>query len=144
MVPSIRVSGRGLIFWHGKQYLDIRTESTKQSDDPESTKAMTGTGIEGSESSTCNDFKQVIVAMPRYSTIFLAEFKQSTLQDMSWLLGCFLTTLGNLLTNQHRTCGPLLAPMISKPTWSRILQGDQTSHNACRVLGLCSVDVLWV
>jgi len=79
MVPSIRVSGRGLIFRHGKQYLDTRTESTKQSDHSESTKAVTGTGIEGSKSSTCNDFKQVIVAVPRCSTISLAKFRQLTL-----------------------------------------------------------------
>jgi len=82
MVPSIRVSGRGLIFRHGKRYLDTRTKSTKQSDDPESTKAMTDAGIGGSESSTCNDFKQVIVAAPKCSIISLAEFRQSTLQDM--------------------------------------------------------------
>ena len=82
MVLSIRVSGRGLIFRHGKRYLDTRTESTKQSNDPESTKAMTGAGIEGSESSTCNDFKQVIVAAPRYSIVSLAEFRQSTLQGV--------------------------------------------------------------
>ena len=79
MVLSIRVSGRGLIFQHGKQYLDTRTESTKQSDDPESTKAMTGAGIGGSKSSTCNNFKQVIVAALRCSIISLAEFRQSTL-----------------------------------------------------------------
>jgi len=79
MVPSIRVSGRGLIFRHGKRYLDTRTESTKQSDHSESTKAVTGTGIEGSKSSTCNDFKQVIVAVPRCSTISLAKFRQLTL-----------------------------------------------------------------
>jgi len=82
MVPSIRVSGRGLIFWHGKRYLDTRTESTKQSDDPESTKVMTGAGIGGSESSTCNNFKQVIIAVPKYSIVSLAEFMQSTLQGV--------------------------------------------------------------
>jgi len=82
MVPSIRVSRRGLIFWHGKQYLDTRTESTKQSDDPESTKATADTGIEGSENLTCNDFKQVIIAMPRCSTVSLAEFRQLTLQGV--------------------------------------------------------------
>jgi len=79
MVLSIRVSGRGLIFQYSKRYLDTRTESTKQSDDPESTKTMTGAGIEGSESSTCNDFKQVIVAALRCSIVSLAEFRQSTL-----------------------------------------------------------------
>jgi len=79
MVPSIRISGRGLIFQHGKQYLDIRTESTKQSDDPESTKAIISTGIGGSKSSTCNDFKQIIIAVSRCSTISLAKFRQSTL-----------------------------------------------------------------
>jgi len=82
MVPSIRVSRRGLIFWYGKRYLDTRTEFTKQSDNPESTKAMTSTRIGESKSSTYNDFKQVIVATPRYSTIFLAEFRQSTLQGV--------------------------------------------------------------
>ena len=35
----------------------------KQSEDPESTKVLTGTGIGGSESLTCNDFKQVSVAV---------------------------------------------------------------------------------
>jgi len=54
----------------------------KQSEDPESTKALTGTRIGESESSTCNDFKQVSVAVPRRSIIFLARFKQSTPQDM--------------------------------------------------------------
>jgi len=82
MVLSIRVSGRGLIFRYGKRYLDTKTESTKQSDDPESTKAMTGAEIGGSESSTCNDFKQVIVAAPRCSIVSLAEFRQSTLQGV--------------------------------------------------------------
>ena len=82
MVSSIRVSERELILWHGKQYLDTRTESTKQSDNPESTKTMTGTGIEGSESLTYNDFKQVIIAVHKCNTIFLAEFRQLTLQDM--------------------------------------------------------------
>jgi len=82
MVPSIRVSGRGLIFQHGKRYLDTRTESTKQLDNPESTKATTGTGIEVSKSSTCNDFKQIIVAAPRCNTVSLAEFRQLTLQGV--------------------------------------------------------------
>jgi len=82
MVLSIRISRRGLIFRHGKRYLDTRTESTKQSDDPESTKAMTGAGIRESESSTCNDFKQVIVAVLRCSIVSLAEFRQSALQSM--------------------------------------------------------------
>jgi len=54
----------------------------KQSEDPESTKALTGTRIGGSESLTCNDFKQVSVAAPRRSIISLAEFKQSTPQGM--------------------------------------------------------------
>ena len=54
----------------------------KQSEDPESTKVLTGTRIGGSESSTCNDFKQVGIAAPRRSIIFLARFKQSTPQDM--------------------------------------------------------------
>ena len=76
------MSGRELIFRHGKRYLDTRTESTKQSDNPESTKAMTDTRIGGSESSTCNDFKQVIVAAPRCSIVSLAEFRQLTLQGV--------------------------------------------------------------
>ena len=54
----------------------------KQSEDPESTKALTGTGIGESESSTCNDFKQVSVAIPRHSIISLARFKQSTPQGV--------------------------------------------------------------
>jgi len=54
----------------------------KQSEDPKSTKALTGTGIEGSESSTCNDFEQVSVATPRCSIISLAGFKQSTPQNV--------------------------------------------------------------
>jgi len=54
----------------------------KQSEDPESTKALTGTGIGRSESSTCNDFKQVSVAAPRRSIISLARFKQSTPQGV--------------------------------------------------------------
>jgi len=82
MVLSIRVSGRGLIFQHSKRYLDTRTESTKQSDDPKSTKATIGTRIGGSESSICNDFKQVIIAVPRCSIISLAESRQSTLQGV--------------------------------------------------------------
>jgi len=40
------------------------------------------TGIGGSESSTCNDFKQVSVAAPRRSIISLTGFKQSTPQDV--------------------------------------------------------------
>jgi len=51
----------------------------KQSEDPKSTKALTRTGIRESESSTCNDFKQVSVAAPRCSIISLAGFKQLTL-----------------------------------------------------------------
>jgi len=82
MVLSIRVSRRELIFRHGKQYLDTRTESTKQSDDPEFTKAITGAGIGESKSLTCNDFKQVIIAVPRCSIVSLAEFRQSTLQGV--------------------------------------------------------------
>ena len=54
----------------------------KQSEDPKSTKALTGTGIGESESSTCNDFKQVSVIAPRCSIISLAEFKQLTPQGM--------------------------------------------------------------
>jgi len=50
----------------------------KQSEDPESTKVLIGTGIGGSESSTYNDFEQVSVAAPRHSIISLAGFKQST------------------------------------------------------------------
>jgi len=144
MVLSIRVSGRGLIFQHGKQYLDTRTESTKQSDDPESTKAMTDAGIGGSESSTCNDFKQVTVTASRCSIVSLTEFRQSTLQGVRWLPGCFLTTLGNSLTDWCRTRGPLLALTIGKPVWGRTLQGDWTGYSACRVLGSCGIDVLWV
>jgi len=82
MVSSIRVSGRGLIFQHSKQYLDTRTESTKQLDDSESTKATTDTGIGESESSTCNDFKQIIIAVPRYSIVSLAESRQLTFQSV--------------------------------------------------------------
>jgi len=54
----------------------------KQLEDPEFTKALIGTGIGGSKSSTCNDFEQVSVAAPRYSIISLAEFKQSTPQGV--------------------------------------------------------------
>ena len=82
MVSSIRVSGRGLIFQHSKQYLDTRTESTKQLDDSESTKATTDTGIGESESSTRNDFKQIIIAVPRYSIVSLAESRQLTFQSV--------------------------------------------------------------
>ena len=46
----------------------------KQLEDPESTKALTGTGIGGSESLTCNDFEQVSIAAPRRSIISLAGF----------------------------------------------------------------------
>ena len=60
----------------------MRAKSMKQSEDPKSTKALTGTGIEGSESSTCNDFEQVSVATPRCSIISLAGFKQSTPQNV--------------------------------------------------------------
>jgi len=57
----------------------MRAKSMKQLEDPESTKALIGTGIGGSESSICNDFEQVSIAIPRCSIISLAGFKQSTL-----------------------------------------------------------------
>ena len=56
----------------------MKAKSMKQSEDPESTKALTGTRIGGSESLTCNDFKQVSVAASRHNIISLAEFKQLT------------------------------------------------------------------
>jgi len=49
----------------------------KQSEDFESTKVLTGTGMEESKSSACNNFKQVSIAVSRYSIVSLAGFKQS-------------------------------------------------------------------
>jgi len=60
----------------------MRAKSMKQSEDPESTKALTGTRIGGSESLTYNNFKQVSVATPRHSIISLAGFKQLTPQGV--------------------------------------------------------------
>jgi len=54
----------------------------KQSEDPESTKALIGTRMGESESSTCNDFKQISITVPRCSTVSLAGFKQLTPQGM--------------------------------------------------------------
>jgi len=61
IVPSIRASGQGLIFRHGKWYLDMRAKSMKQSEDPESTKVLTETRIGGSESSTCNSIQTITI-----------------------------------------------------------------------------------
>jgi len=66
-----------LIFWYGKWYLDTRAEFMKQSEDSESTKVLTGTGMEESKSSACNNFKQVSIAVSRYSIVSLAGFRQS-------------------------------------------------------------------
>jgi len=82
IVPSIRMSGRSLIFWSGKQFLDTKTESTKQSDDPEFTRALTDAGKEDDESMTYNAFKTVSDAKPRFSADSLAGFRQSTPQGM--------------------------------------------------------------
>ena len=57
-------------------------ESTKQSDDPESTRVLTDVGKEGDESMTCSAFKTVSDAEPRFSTDSLAGFRQSTPQGM--------------------------------------------------------------
>ena len=76
------MSGRDLIFWSGKQFLDTKTESTKKSDDPESTRTLTDAGKEGDESMTCNAFKTVSNAEPRFSADSLAGFRQSTPQGM--------------------------------------------------------------
>ena len=82
IVLSIRISGWGLIFWSGKQFLDTKIESTKQSDDPESTRVLTDAGKEGDESMTCNAFKTVSNAEPRFSADSLVGFRQSTPQGM--------------------------------------------------------------
>jgi len=74
------VSEQGLIFWSGKQFLDTKIESTKQSDNPESTRALTDARKEGDKSMTCNAFKMVSDAEPRFSADSLAGFRQSTPQ----------------------------------------------------------------
>jgi len=76
------MSEQGLIFWSGKQYLDTKTESTKQSDDPESTRVLTDTEKEEDENMTCNAFKTVSDAEPRFSADSLAGFRQLTPQGM--------------------------------------------------------------
>jgi len=76
------VSGRGLIFWNGKQFLDTKTESTTQSDNPESTRALMDARKEGDKSMTCNAFKTVSDTEPRFSADSLAGFRQLTPQSM--------------------------------------------------------------
>ena len=55
--------------------------TAKQSEDPESTKALTDTGNRGDESMTSKEFKPLSVATPRYSVIALTGSRQLTSQD---------------------------------------------------------------
>jgi len=70
------VSRRGSIFQVGKQYLDTKIKSTKQSEDPESTKALIDTGNRREESMTSKEFKPLSVTVPRYSIVSLTDSRQ--------------------------------------------------------------------
>ena len=82
IILSIIVSRKSSIFWSNKQCLDTKMESTKQSNDPESTRALTDARKERDESMTCNAFKTVSNAELRYSTDSLTGLRQSTPQGM--------------------------------------------------------------
>ena len=60
-------------FMTGKQYLNTKTESMKQSDNPESTRALTVTGKEKNKSITYNAFKAMNNTELGYSADFLAS-----------------------------------------------------------------------
>ena len=81
IVLSIIVSRKGSIFWSNKQCLDTKMESTKQLDNPESTRALTDARKERDESMNYNAFKIVSDAKLRYSTDSLTGLRQSTSQS---------------------------------------------------------------
>ena len=55
--------------------------TTKQSEDPESTKALTDTGNREDESMTSKEFKLLSVAASRCSVVALTSSRQLTFQD---------------------------------------------------------------
>ena len=55
--------------------------TTKQSEDPESTKALTNTGNREDESMTSKEFKLLSVAASRCSVVALTSSRQLTFQD---------------------------------------------------------------
>jgi len=58
----------------------MKTEFTKQSGDPKSTKALIDTRNRRKESMTSKKFKPLSIAAPRYSIISLTESRQLTPQ----------------------------------------------------------------
>jgi len=82
-LPSINVSGRGLIFLCGRLYFVANLESTKQSDEPESTRACTSTGNREERREILRERKLTSATAPSVGGGSWVVVMQSALREVS-------------------------------------------------------------
>jgi len=106
-VPSINVIGKSTISWVSNLFLVTKSESKKQSEEPESTKPSKSDWTSGELREMCSDLEVAVVATPKSRSGFPVSFKQPVPRGKGGLLRLFLSALARCGLPQGVWCVPL-------------------------------------
>jgi len=138
-VPSINAIGKGAISRVSNLFLATKSESKKQSEEPESTKPSKSDWTSGELREVCSDLGVAVVTAPKSRNGFPVSFKQSVPRGKGGLLRLFLSAQAQCGIPQDVRHVPLPAWEASVIVWGRLERGSQFGHSACINPSTCGV-----